>query len=132
VAIESGSMNWLPRTSGWQDLQNWHSKMSEHNSRFADTLSGFGDTLLSAPVTESSSTTQIATQQMVNRMRTEAFRKAMAAAKAAAVERGTSDPGVYKPPASDRTDGTTGRDMRSLINSLSASVNKLIVVNKTV
>ena len=131
MAIGSGSMNWLPRASAYQDMQNWHAKMAEHNSRFTDTLSGFGDTLLSAPVTQSSSTTQIATQQMVNRMQMEAFKKAQDAAKAAAVEKGTSDPGVYKPPASERTDGTTGRDMRNLIESLSASMHKLIVVNKT-
>jgi hypothetical protein len=118
-------MNWLPRTSSWQDLQNWHSKMSEHNSKFQDTLSTFGDTLLSAPVTQSDSSIQLTTQQMVNRIRTEQFRAAMAAAKTAKAERGTSDPAVYKVPPSDRTDGTTGKDMRSLINSLSASVNKI-------
>jgi len=127
-----GSMNWLPRSSSYGELQNWHAKMAEHNSRFTDTLSGFGDTLLSAPVTETSSTLEITTQQMVNRMRTEALKKAQAAAKAAATERGTRDPRVYKPPASDHTDGKTGKDMTSLINNLSASVRQLIVVNKTV
>lgn len=124
VAIGSGGMNWLPRTSAWQDMQNWHARMSEHNSRFTDTLSGFGQTLLSAPVTESSSTTQIATQRMVNRIRTEQLTAAQAAAKAAKVASGAHDAAVYKPPPSDRTDGMTGRDIRSLINSLSSSVNK--------
>jgi len=131
MAVGSGSMNWLPRASAWQDMQNWHARMSEHNSRFSDTVSGFGDALLSAPVTESSSTVQLTTQKMVNRMRMEALKKAQDAAKAAAKERGTSDPAVYKVPPSDGTDGNTGKDMRSLINNLSASVNKLIVVNKT-
>jgi hypothetical protein len=116
-------MNWLPRTSGWQDLQNWHAKMAERNERYAETVSGFGDTLLSAPVTQSSSTTEIATQRMVNRMRMEAFEKAQKAAKAAA--RATKDPAVYQPPPSDRTDGVTGKDIRALIDNLSASVHKI-------
>jgi hypothetical protein len=121
--VAVGSMNWLPRTSGWQDLQNWHAKMAEHNERYSETVSGFGDTLLSAPVTQSSSTTEIATQRMVNRMRMEAFEKAQKAAKAALTSQ--NDPAVYKPPPSDRTDGVTGKDIRALIDNLSASVHKI-------
>jgi hypothetical protein len=60
ISFQSMGFNWLPRTSAWQEAQNWHARQQQHQADFEAASTLASSTFESAAISFTSGMAELA------------------------------------------------------------------------